>query len=99
MKESILPVDNFVVINKTIINDNFRDLVVMLYQPIIGFPSVSVYFTLWSYLKKSTLMSEEYSHYNLLSNMIQTGRTVIKSPELYSSSILKSGQSAEQERT
>lgn len=37
MKESILPVDNFVVINKTIINDNFRDLVVMLYQPIIGF--------------------------------------------------------------
>lgn len=69
MKESILPVDNFVVINKTIINDNFRDLVVMLYQPIIGFPSVSVYFTLWSYLKKSTLMSKEYSHYNLLSNM------------------------------
>ena len=41
----------------------------MLYQPIIGFPSVSVYFTLWSYLKKSTLMSKEYSHYNLLSNM------------------------------
>lgn len=36
---------------------------------------------------------------NLLSNMIQTGRTVIKSPELYSSSILKSGQSAKQERT
>ena len=69
MKESILPVDNFVVINKTIINDNFRDLVVMLYQPIIGFPSVSVYFTLWSYLKKSTSMSKEYSHYNLLSNM------------------------------
>lgn len=69
MKESILPVDNFVVINKTIINDNFRDLLVMLYQPIIGFPSVSVYFTLWSYLKKSTLMSKEYSHYNLLSNM------------------------------
>ena len=69
MKESILPVDNFVVINKTIINDNFRDLVVMLYQPRIGFPSVSVYFILWSYLKKSTLMSKEYSHYNLLSNM------------------------------
>lgn len=69
MKESILPVDNFVVINRTIINDNFRDLLVMLYQPIIGFPSVSVYFTLWSYLKKSTLMSKEYSHYNLLSNM------------------------------
>lgn len=69
MKESILPVDNFVVINKTIINDNFRDLLVMLYQPIIGFPSVSVYFTLWSYLKKSTLMSKEYSHYNLLTNM------------------------------
>ena len=36
---------------------------------------------------------------NLLSNMIQTGRTVIKSPELYSSSILKSGQSAKQEIT
>jgi len=69
MTNSILPVDNFIVINKTILNNNDKDLLVMLYQPIVGFPSISLYFTLWSYLNKTDIMSKEYSHYNLLLNM------------------------------
>jgi len=69
MASSVLPADSFIVINKTILNNNDKDLLVMLYQPIIGFPSISLYFTLWSYLNKTDIMSKEYSHYNLLLNM------------------------------
>ena len=58
MANSVLPIDSFIVINKTILNKNDKDLLVMLYQPIIGFPSISLYFTLWSYLNKTDIMSK-----------------------------------------
>ena len=36
LKEKILPADTFVVINKSILSDQDRKIISMLYQPIIG---------------------------------------------------------------
>lgn len=66
---SIVPIDRFVVVNKSILTDNDRKNLLMLYQPIIGFTSVNLYFTLWTYLEKSEIISEEFDHYSILENM------------------------------
>ena len=66
---SILPADTYTVINKTVINDSDRKIVSMLYQPIIGFTAVSLYFTLLDDLDKSALMSEDQTHHHLMATM------------------------------
>lgn len=66
---SILPADNYLVINKTDLNNNDRKILSMLYQPIIGFEPISLYLTLWSDLDKSNIMSGEYTHHHLMTNM------------------------------
>ena len=43
---NILPADTYVVINKSIINNEDRKILNMLYQPIIGPLPVMVYFSL-----------------------------------------------------
>ncbi len=65
----ILPADTYTVLNKTILNDQDRKLLVMLYQPIIGTTSINLYFTLWSYLDKTELFSEEWTHHHLMTSM------------------------------
>lgn len=66
---SILPADTYSVINKTVINDTDKKIVTMLYQPIIGFTAVSLYFTLLDDLDKSALMSEAQTHHHLMATM------------------------------
>ena len=66
---SILPADSYVVINKSLLNDNDRLVLTMLYQPIIGSTALSLYFTLWSDLNKTEIMSNEYTHHHLMSVM------------------------------
>lgn len=66
---SILPADTYSVINKTVINDTDKKIVSMLYQPIIGFTAVSLYFTLLDDLDKSELMSEDQTHHHLMATM------------------------------
>ena len=66
---SILPADTYSVINKTVINDTDKKIVSMLYQPIIGFAAVSLYFTLLDDLDKSELMSEDQTHHHLMATM------------------------------
>ncbi len=66
---NVLPSDTFVVVNKTILNDN-RSLLVNLYQPLIGAVAISLYNTLWSFLDRLELISLEYTHNTLLNNMV-----------------------------
>ena len=66
---NVLPTDTFVIVNKTILNDN-RSILINLYQPLIGALSISLYNTLWSYLDRLELMSIEYTHNTLLNNMM-----------------------------
>lgn len=69
MNDNILPADTFLVINKTILNEYDRKVITMLYQPIIGSTAASLYNTLWSYLEKNDLFSNEWSHHHLMTSM------------------------------
>lgn len=66
---SILPADSYIVINKSLLNENDRLILTMLYQPIIGSISLSLYFTLWSDLDKTGVISNEYTHHHLMNTM------------------------------
>ena len=66
---SILPADTYTVINKTVITDKDKKIVSMLYQPIIGFSAVSLYYTLISDLDKRELFSEDLMHHHLMATM------------------------------
>lgn len=66
---TILPADTYTVINKTVIHDSDRRLVSMLYQPIIGYTAVSLYFTLLDDLDRSELMSYDLTHHHLMATM------------------------------
>ena len=67
---NVLPADTFLVVNKTILNDSSRNLLMLLYQPIIGSQAISLYYTLWSYLDKSELLSNEWTHHHILRDMM-----------------------------
>lgn len=69
LKKIVLPADTYIVINKTILNDQDRKILTMLYQPIIGSVSTNLYFSLWSNLDRSELISTEYTHHHLMSTM------------------------------
>jgi len=63
---SILSVDSYVVINRSLLNENDRKVLIMLYQPLIGSLATSLYFSLWTDLNKSELMSREFTHHHLM---------------------------------
>ena len=66
---SILPADTYVVVNKTVIREDDRRLLTMLYQPIIGYTAVSLYFTLIDDLDELKRISNDLNHYHLMSIM------------------------------
>lgn len=68
-KVSLLPADLYTVVNKTILNLEDRDNLIMLYEPIMGPLAVSLYLTLWRDLKNNSFKSEEYNHHHLMSIM------------------------------
>ena len=69
MGESVLPLDTFVVINKTMLNENDNKILINLYQPIIGHLAISLYMTFKSYLDKAEIMSLEYNHNALIADI------------------------------
>lgn len=81
LKEKLLPADTFVVVNKTVLNDQDRKILTMLYQPIIGSNSISLFFTLWSYLDKLELMSVECTHHHLMMSMRNRLEEIIEARE------------------
>lgn len=69
LKKIVLPADTYVVVNKTILSDQDRKLLTMLYQPIIGSVATNLYFSLWSNLDRNEIVSMEYTHHYLMANM------------------------------
>ncbi len=68
-KYTILPADTYLVRNRTVFSEQDRVLLIMLYQPLLGNSAISLYFTLWSYLDKSEVLSREWTHHHLMTNM------------------------------
>ncbi len=66
---NILPADTYTVINRTILTENDRKILTMLYQPIIGSDSINLFFTLWMDLDKNEFMSGEENHHHLMTSM------------------------------
>ncbi|MBQ9318677.1 MAG: DnaD domain protein [Bacilli bacterium] len=69
---TILPADTFIVVNKTVLHNSDRKILNLLYQPLVGNTAISLYFTLWSYLDKYELLSQEWAHNHILNNMMIT---------------------------
>ncbi len=67
---SVLPADTFIVVNKTTLSDKDRNLLMLLYQPIVGSQAISLYYTLWSYLDKTEVLSSEWTHHHILRDMM-----------------------------
>lgn len=66
---TLLPADTYVVVNKTVLHEEDRRLLTMLYQPIIGYTAVSLYFTLIDDLDEFNRLSSELNHHHLMSIM------------------------------
>lgn len=65
---NILPADTYIVINKSVLTDQTRKILTMLYQPIIGSFSCNLFFTLWMDLDKNEFMSLEETHHHLMTS-------------------------------
>lgn len=63
---TLLPADNYVVVNKTILTDNDKVNLINLYEPIIGPLAISLYLTLWSDLDRTLTFSDSYNHHHLM---------------------------------
>ena len=67
-KVTLLPADTYIVKNCTVLNNENRNILFKLYQPIIGSIAINLYFTLWSDLDTSQIISTENTHHNLMTN-------------------------------
>lgn len=74
---TLLPADRYVVINKSILSDTDRQIIINLYEPLIGAMAVSLYFTLWNDLNTSEYMSRDLIHHHLMV-VLKSGIGVIK---------------------
>lgn len=69
MQNGLLPADSYIVKNNTVLNNETRLVLIKLYQPIIGSVAINLYFTLWSNLDSSQIISTVYTHHNLMASM------------------------------
>ncbi len=74
---NLLPADNYVVVNKTILTDNDKVNLINLYEPIIGPLPISLYLTLWSDLDRTLTVSTSYNHHHLMT-FLKSGLKEIK---------------------
>lgn len=76
---SILPADTYKVFNKAFINSHSKDILVSLYQPIIGVVAVNLYLTLTNDLSSDKIESDVFTHHHLMSVMMTNLDTIEKS--------------------
>lgn len=74
---TLLPADRYVVINKSILSDIDRNIIINLYEPLVGPLAVSLYFTLWNDLGVLNMMSSDLTHHHLMV-VLKSGNQSIK---------------------
>lgn len=74
---TLLPADQYLVVNKTVLTEVDRKNVVSLYEPIIGSIAVSLYLTLWRDLDRLEFVSMDYTHHHLMT-LLKTNLDTIK---------------------
>ena len=66
---SILPADTYKVFNRAFIENRLKDVLVSLYQPIIGVMATNLYLTLTNDLKDTEIESDFFPHQHLMGLM------------------------------
>lgn len=74
---NLVPADTYIVFNKSILNNDDRKILSMLYQPIVGPNAIMLYFSLWSDLDKTEIISNEFTHHHLITNMQMTTLEIV----------------------
>ena len=74
---TLLPADKYKVINKTILNEYDKKVIINLYQPIIGPIAVSLYLTFIADLNKEEVISNSFTYHHLMI-YLKNGLDVIK---------------------
>ena len=69
MDMTLLPADNYIVINKSVITAHDMEIINLLYLPIIGPLAVSLYNVLYNDLDHLKTMSDNLTHAHLLANL------------------------------
>ena len=69
MPNTILPADIYTVVNKTILTDYERNILISLYEPIIGCEAVSLYFTLWQDYERTKVTGNKFNHHHLMTSL------------------------------
>ena len=67
--KELLPVDRYIVRTNDQLHDLDQKVLTLLYQPLIGALSYSLYMTLWSELERDQFISEEKAHRQLMTMM------------------------------
>ncbi len=82
---ALLPADIYKVVNKTILTDFDRKVLVAFYEPIIGPFASSLYLTLWHDLEQLELYSRDLNHHHLMKilkssmNNLKVAREILES--------------------
>lgn len=66
---TLLPADIYQVVNKSLLNENDKLVLSILYMPIIGNTAVTLYNTLYNELKGNNFISQELTHHHLMTNL------------------------------
>jgi replication initiation and membrane attachment protein len=67
--QELLPIDRYIICANGLLHDFDRKVLTLLYQPLIGTTSFSLYMTLWAELEENRLWSEPSSHHALMNLM------------------------------
>ncbi|MRX71776.1 Replication initiation and membrane attachment protein [Bacillus lacus] len=67
--KEIIPVDRYIVKCNGLLHEYDRKIITLLYQPLIGAKSYSLFMTLWSELEQNRLWGEETAHHSLMAIM------------------------------
>ena len=78
---NLLPADEYMVVNKTVLTEVDKKNLLNLYEPIIGSSAISLYLTLWSDLDKTESISVGFSHHHLMTLLKQSLEVIKKSRE------------------
>ena len=66
MNVTLLPADTYMVVNKSLLSEEDKLVLSMLYMPLIGNTSIALYNTLYNELKANNYVSNEFTHHHLV---------------------------------
>lgn len=67
--KKVVVYNGYIVTSASMLNDNDRKILTLLYQPLCGYGAMALYFTLWSKYEEIKNYNTKCKHHNLFANM------------------------------